>query len=103
MPTFFLASPTPPSVGLSPDKAHHCPLHRSQPYGSVHEQLRQLFNRRLPPFRDLHGMHLEMRPQLAERLFPSDRLRSHPRLELWTVLFSRRCHRILLVNDSVEF
>ncbi|MGB7721487.1 MAG: ORF6N domain-containing protein, partial [Bryobacteraceae bacterium] len=32
----------------------------------------------------------------------ADRLDHHPRLELRTVLFSRRRHRPLLVNDSVE-
>src|ERR1039458_7918206 len=34
----------------------------------VHEQIRQLLQRRLPPLRDLNGMNLELRSQLAERL-----------------------------------
>src|SRR5208283_3192027 len=68
----------------------------------VHEKLRQLFQSRLPPLCDLDGVHLELRPQLAERLLATDRLDRHPRLELRAVLFPRRRHRPLLVNDSVE-
>src|ERR1017187_7035935 len=63
---------------------------------SVHEQLRQLLQCRFPPLRDLDGMHLELRSQLAERLLAPDRLDRHPRLKLRTVLFSRRRHRPLL-------
>src|SRR5215472_8197162 len=68
----------------------------------IHEHFRQLLQRRLPPLGDLHRVHFELRPQLAQRLFPADRLNRHPRLELWTVLFSRRRHRLSCVHDSAE-
>src|SRR5258706_6132159 len=68
----------------------------------IHEQFRQLFQRRLPPLGDLHRVHLELRSQLAQRLFPADRLNRHLRLELWTVLFSRRRHRLSCVHDCAE-
>src|SRR5208282_1689497 len=48
------------------------------------------------------GMHLELRSQLAERLLAADRLDHHPSFELRAMLFSRRRHRPLLVNDSAE-
>src|SRR5579885_3483337 len=53
----------------------------------IHEQFRQLLQRRLPPLGDLHRVHFELRSQLAQRLLPADRLNRHPRLELRTVLF----------------
>src|SRR5260370_11778336 len=62
----------------------------------VHEKLRQLLQRRLPPLGDLDRMHLELRSQLAEGSLTADRLDRHTRFELRTVLFSRRRHRPLL-------
>src|SRR5665811_1724631 len=69
---------------------------------AIHEELRHLLQRGLPPLGDLDRMHLELRAQLAERPLAADRLDHHPCFELRTVLFSRRRHRPLLVNDSVE-
>src|SRR4051812_12898176 len=72
------------------------------PFATVHEKLRKLFQRTLPPFRNLDGMHLELRTQLAQRLLAAHRLDRNPSFELRTILLSRRRHRPLLVNDSAE-
>jgi hypothetical protein len=47
-------------------------------------------------------MHLELRRQLARRLPAPDRFQNHLRFKLPSVLFSRRCHNSLLVNDETE-
>jgi hypothetical protein len=67
---------------------------------AIHEKIGPLLDRRLPPLRDLHRVDLELRSQLAERLLAADRLYYHPRLELRTVLFPRRRHQPLRINDS---
>src|ERR1019366_6465595 len=69
---------------------------------AIHEELRHLLQRPLPPLGDLDRMHLELRSQLAQRLLAADRLDYNPCFELRTVLFSRRRHRPLLVNNSAE-
>src|SRR3954452_22750274 len=66
------------------------------PFATVHEELRKLFQRTLPPFRNLDGMHLELRTQLTQRLLAAHRLDRNPRFELRTILLSRRRHRPLL-------
>src|SRR5450631_2844675 len=67
----------------------------------VHEKLRKLLHRRLPPLSDLNRMHLELRTQLAQRLLAPNRLHRHARFEGRTVLSSRRRHLLLLcLNDS---
>jgi len=49
-------------------------LHRrALPGTPIYKKLRQLLHRRLPPLRDLDGMHLELRAQLAQRLLTPDR------------------------------
>src|SRR5450432_1602115 len=79
------------------------PTTRAFTLPAIHEKLLHLLQRGLPPFRDLDGMHLEVRSQLAERLLATDCLDRHPCFELRAVLFSRRRrHRPLLVNDSAE-
>src|SRR5450631_117573 len=73
----------------------------SLPGPPVHEKLRKLLHRRLPPLSDLNRMHLELRTQLAQRLLAPNRLHRHARFEGRTVLFSRRRHLLLLcLNDS---
>ena len=65
---------------------------------------------KVPNVPDLHQVQLELRSYgarvesalLTKRLLCPDRLRRHLRLELRTVVLSRRCHPILLVNDSAE-
>jgi hypothetical protein len=47
-------------------------------------------------------VHLELRPQLTQRPLAAERLHRYPRLELRTVLFSRRRYRPLVVNDFAE-
>src|SRR4051812_27254025 len=66
------------------------------PFATVHEKLRKLFQRTLPPFRNLDRMHLELRTQLTQRLLAAHRLDRNPRFELRTILLSRRRHRPLL-------
>jgi hypothetical protein len=69
----------------------------------IHEQFRQLLQRRLAPLADLHRMHVILGRQLAQRSLAADRFHCYLGLELRTVLFTRRRHRSSCVHDSAEF
>src|ERR1700688_5032414 len=69
---------------------------RALPGPAIYKNLRQLLHSGLPPLRDLDGMHLELRAQLAQCLLTPNRFDRHPRFESRTVLFSRRRHQPLL-------
>src|ERR1700679_289150 len=84
------------SANLFVERIVACLDRRTLPRPPIHKKLRQLFHRGFPPLRDLDGMHLELRAQLAQRLLTPDRFDRHPRFESRTILFSRRRHQPLL-------
>src|ERR1700730_11382133 len=65
----------------------------SFPGTTIHKGFLQLLQGRFPPVRNLHRMHLKLRPQLAQRLLSANCLQCHPRFKFCTVAFPRRCHR----------
>src|ERR1700684_3852645 len=50
---------------------------RALPGPAIYKNLRQLLHSRLPPLRDLDGMHLELRAQLAQCLLTPNRFDRH--------------------------